>query len=289
MRADSLHLVQSISKSVVGALAGILAARGEFALDKTVSAYVADFSDCAYRDVTMRQLLDMTSGVDFPEDVADPLSGSGRMDIAVGWKSVPSDNPAPRSLRSLIASLQGVSRPHGVQFEYRSMETEVLGFCIEAATKETLARLISELIWIPMGAETEARFALDPDGATIADGGLCASLRDLARFGRLYAQEGWSNGRQIVPAEWVRETRMGDAAIFPEQYRTGRHAYRNQFWIKDASAAAIMALGVYGQMIYINHAQDFVGVKLSTWPHALDVEMRCDVQKLFAAMIGHLR
>lgn len=284
MRPQSLHLTQSISKSVVGAVAGILADAGEFSLERTVAFYMPEFASCAYRDVTMRQLLDMTSGVDFPEDVADPVSGVGRMDIAVGWKQVPADNPNPRSLRGLIRSLASIARPHGRSFEYRSMETEVLGFCIEAATGQSLSQLVSDLIWRPMGSEHDANFALDPEGATIADGGLSASLRDLARFGLIYAQDGSCNGRQIVPDAWVRETGRGDASVFPDRYRGGRDAYRNQFWVEDASKPTIMALGVYGQMIYVDPLRQFVGVKLSTWPEALNPALRLDVQALMHAL-----
>jgi CubicO group peptidase (beta-lactamase class C family) len=284
MRPESVHLTQSISKSVVGTVAGILTHVGEFPLERTVAFYVPEFAACAYRDVTMRQLLDMTSGVDFPEDVADPVSGFGRMDIAVGWKQVPADNPSPRSLRGLIRSLASIARPHGLSFEYRSMETEVLGFCIEAATGQSLSRLVSDLVWRPMGSEHDANFALDPEGVTIADGGLSASMRDLARFGLIYAQDGSCNGRQIVPDAWVRETGRGDPSVFPNHYRGGRDAYRNQFWIEDASKSTIMALGVYGQMIYVDPQRQLVGVKLSTWPEALNPALRLDVQALMHAL-----
>lgn len=286
MHPGSVHLTQSVSKSVVAALAGVLHHGGSLPLERTVAAYVPEFSGCAYRDVTIRQLLDMTSGVNFPEDVADPVSGIGLMDMAVGWKSIPAGNKSPASVRQLVASLRQQSRPHGQQFEYRSMETEVLGLCIEAAAGARLADLVSRLIWQPMGAEHEANFAVDPEGYAIADGGLSASLRDLGRFGLVYAQDGWANGRQIVPEQWVKQTRIGDASLFPPRYRADRPngAYRNQFWIADVTGSAILALGVYGQMIYIDHRRDFVGVKLSTWPQAINPAMRIDMQNLMSGI-----
>ncbi|BCG90121.1 6-aminohexanoate-dimer hydrolase [Mesorhizobium sp. 113-3-9] len=290
MRPGSVHLTQSVSKSVVAALAGILHHRGSLPLDRTVAAYVPEFSDCAYRDVTISQLLDMTSGVHFPEDMADPVSGIGLMDIAVGWKPAPAGNTSPRTVRKLVGSLRGLSRPHGQEFEYRSMETEVLGLCIEAAVRGRLADLVSELIWRPMGAEDEANFAVDPEGYAVADGGLSASLRDLGRFGLIYAQDGCANGRQIVPEQWVAHTRIGDTSLFPERYRADRPngAYRNQFWIADVDAPVILALGVYGQMIYIDHQRDFVGVKLSTWPEAINPDMRIDMQNLMGTIAANL-
>lgn len=249
-----------------------------------------EFSGCAYRGATVRQLLDMTSGVCFPEDVADPVSGIGLMDMAVGWKSIPTGNKTPASVRQLVASLRQQSRPHGQQFEYRSMETEVLGLCIEAAAGARLADLVSQLIWQPMGAEHQANFAVDPEGYAIADGGLSASLRDLGRFGLVYARDGWANGRQVVPEQWVAQTRIGDASVFPSRYRADRPngAYRNQFWIADVDDSVILALGVYGQMVYIDHRRDFVGVKLSTWPQAINSGMRIDMQNLMSGIAGSL-
>ena len=141
-----------------------------------------------------------------------------------------------------------------------------------------------------MGAGEDASFGLDPEGYAIADGGLSASLRDLGRFGLIYARGGAANGRQVVPEAWVTETRQGDAGRFPARYRTHRPrgAYRNQFWIAEQGRPVILALGVYGQMIYIDHERDFVGVKLSTWPHAIDHAMRIDMQALMGALANAL-
>ncbi|NTT86069.1 serine hydrolase domain-containing protein [Tabrizicola fusiformis] len=286
LRPDTPHLTQSVSKSVVGAVAGVLHGAGDLDLNRSVAAYVPDFAGSAYAAVTIRQLLDMTSGVDFPEDAPDPASGIGLMDIAVGWKPAPPGTSAPRSLRTLIRSLRHQTRPHGAEFEYRSMETEVLGFCLEAAASAPLPQLVSDLIWQPMGAAHPASFGLDPEGATIADGALSATLPDLARFGLIFAQEGAANGRQIVPADWVAQTRQGDASRFPARYRADRPngAYRNQFWIEDTARPVTLALGVYGQMIFIDPARDFVGVKLSTWPMALNPALRLQTQCLMHSL-----
>ena len=290
MRPATLHLTQSVSKSVVAALVGILNGMGEFPLRKTVSEYVPDFEESAYRDVTMEHLLNMTSGVHFPEDMADPRTGIGLMDIAVGWKPAGPESLNPRTVHALIASLRKTVRPHGSQFEYRSIETEVLGCCIEAAMQQCLCDLVSEFIWQPMGAEYEANFGVDPAGFAIADGGLSASLRDLGRFGLIYAQDGYANGRQIVPASWVAETRRGDSSMFTAAQKVDRPngAYRNKFWIDDVSGSAILALGIYGQMIYIDDARDFVGVKLSSWPEALNPSMRLEMVNLMSAMANVL-
>lgn len=285
MRPETLHLAQSMSKSVIAALTGSLHHHRVLPLERRVADFVPEFRDSAYCDATIAHLLDMTSGVDFPEDVTDPISGLGVMDIAVGWKPVAPDNPNPRSVRALVASLRKMVRPHGAQFDYRSMETEVLGLCIEAAVGASLCDLISELIWRPMGAEHDANFAVDPEGYAIADGGLSSSLRDLGRFGLIYAHEGSVNGRQILPAAWIRDTSKGNASAFPDSRKADwpNGAYRYQFWIEDVAATAILALGIYGQMIYIDHARDFVGVKLSSSPKPVDPAMRADLRNAMSA------
>lgn len=290
MRPQTLHITHSVTKSVVGSLAGILHALGEFPLDRTVSQIVPEFSGSAYRDATITQLLDMSSGVHFPEDSADPATGFGLIDIAIGWKSVPDGNASARTLRELIGSLRQTVRLHGANFEYRSIETEVLGICIEAAVGVRLADLVSDLIWEPIGAEHEANFGLDRQGNAVADGGLSASLRDLGRFGLIYAQDGSFNGRQIVPEHWVRATRIGDASMFLPAAKVDRPngGYRNQFWIEDVDKTAILAAGVFGQMIYIDHRRDFVGVKLSSWPDALNPGRRIATQKLMNAIADEL-
>lgn len=286
MRPDTLHILHSITKSVVGALAGILAHQGLLPLGRTVADFVPFFAGSAYRDVTLSQLLDMTSGVDFPEDSADPETGAGLLDIAIGWKERPAHGRTVSTLPDLVAGQTRLARPHGAGFEYRSLETEVLGYCIEAAVGGTLADLVSDLLWRPMGAERDADFGLDTEGQAVADGGLSATLRDLGRFGLLFAQEGAAEGCQVVPADWVAQTRRGDPALFGTAARASRPngAYRNQFWIVEAGKPAIAGSGVFGQMLYIDHSRDFVGVKFSSWPLLLDPATRADTERLFAAL-----
>lgn len=286
MRPNTLHILHSVTKSVVGALAGILSHQGGLPLDRAVADFVPFFAGSAYRDVTLSQLLDMTSGVDFPEDSADPETGAGLLDISIGWKEQPAHGRAVSTLPELIAGQTRLARPHGAGFEYRSLETEVLGYCIEAAVGSTLANLVSDLLWVPMGAERDADLGLDTEGHAVADGGLSATLRDLGRFGLLFAQEGAAEGHQVVPADWVAQTRQGDPALFGAAARASRPngAYRNQFWIVEAGEPAIAGSGVFGQMLYIDHSRDFVGVKFSSWPLLLDPATRADTERLFAAL-----
>ncbi|HXQ40525.1 MAG TPA: serine hydrolase, partial [Candidatus Udaeobacter sp.] len=179
MTEASLHLSQSVVKSFVGTLVGILAGRGILALDRTVAHYVPELAGCGYAGATVAQLLDMRSGVRFVEDYLDPESEVGMLDRAAGWRPLrPGD---PGGIYDLILRLKQ-ERPHGGHFAYRSIETDTLGWVLERATGVSLAELMSRELWQPMGAEFEACLAIDRCGTCQADGGLNAALRDYARF-----------------------------------------------------------------------------------------------------------
>ncbi|MFZ5676170.1 MAG: serine hydrolase domain-containing protein [Pseudomonadota bacterium] len=291
MGERTLHLSQSMAKSVTAATAGSLVAQGLLDPDALITHYLPELQATAYRGARLRHVLDMTSGVRFNEDYTDPLSDMGRSDVASGWKPAPAGaTDFPEHMWELILSLTTLERPHGELFAYRSIETDVLAFCMERAGGRRLPELVSEFIWQPMGADESGCFTVDRAGYALADGGLNATLRDYARFGALYLHDGFFNGRQIVPADWVRETRIGDARLFGEPYTltTPNGAYRNQFWIEDVSRPAIMCRGVFGQLIYIDAGRDLVVVKLSSWPDFLNIEFGVNTLRMIHALANEI-
>jgi CubicO group peptidase (beta-lactamase class C family) len=168
----------------------------------------------------------------------------------------------------LVLTLHESRGAHGADFNYRSIETDVLGFVIERATGARLAELVSRELWAPMGAEEDACFTVDPAGFACACGGLNATLRDLSRFGVLYVSGGSAGGRQVVPEAWIEKTRQGKPELFRGAYREvlPNGAYSNQFWIEDPVRGVLLARGVFGQLIFMDPAAQFVAVKLSSWP-----------------------
>jgi CubicO group peptidase (beta-lactamase class C family) len=268
MTARSLHLSQSVAKSFAGMLAGILVARGQLDPAAPITRYLPELGATAWQGASLQQVLDMTTGVQFSEDYVDPLSEIGQLDVASGWKPVPPQaDPAfvwPEHVWELILRLTKATRPHGAAFEYRSIETDVLAFAMERVTGKRLPQLLSEEIWQKMGAEESACYTVDRAGYALADGGLNATLRDYARFGQLVLE----GGRDILPARWIEATRQGNHARFGEPYTQALPdgAYHNQFWIEDSTSRAIMARGVFGQMIYINWQHQLVMAKVSSWP-----------------------
>lgn len=291
MQQRSLHLSQSMSKSVTGALVGILAGQSVFTLDTAVASILPEFAATAYRDATLRHVLDMTSGVRFGEDYTDPFSDVGKLDVASGWKRPPAPGLWPTCVHDLALTLTELERPHGERFVYRSIETDILAFCIERATGARIAPLVSELIWQPMGAEENACFTVDPSGYALACGGLNATLRDYLRFGAIYLNEGAFNGRQIVPADFVAQTRVASGAAFGAPYTavTPNGSYRNQFWIEDRATGAIMARGVFGQLIHINPAAETVVAKLSSLPDFINPTALADTLAAIHAIGRALR
>ena len=269
MDERTLHLSQSVAKSFIGMLTGIFAGRGLIDVNARITDVLPELEATAYRGATLRQVLDMTSGVRFSEDYTDPFSDIGRSDVAAGWKPMPVGAAAsgldwPQSMFEFVLSLRERERAHGQRFVYRSIETDVLAFALERATRKPLAQLLSEELWQKLGMEESGCMTVDPAGFALADGGLNACLRDYGRFGQMILDK----GVDIVPAAWIEATRSGDHVLFSASNNAvlPDGAYRNQFWIEDRQTRNLMARGVFGQLIYIGFEQQLVVVKLSSWP-----------------------
>ncbi len=272
MGPKSLHLVQSVSKSVTAAAAGALVEQGLLDPDRLVTDYLPELEQTAYAGARLRHALDMTSGTFFDETYTAPDSHCAFLDAAAGWK--PYGDPSwPRTVFDVILRLDSRELPHGERFRYRSIETDVVAHCMERASGKTTWQLVSDHVWAPMGAESDGYFTVDPSGYAAADGGFNASLRDLARFGLMMARGGKVEGRQVIPAGWIADCLKGDGTLFQGDYRIvlPKGAYRNQFWVEEAGRPILICRGVFGQLIYIDMEKDFVAVKLSSWPDFLNV------------------
>jgi CubicO group peptidase (beta-lactamase class C family) len=275
MNPRDLHLSQSVAKSVVGMTAGILVGRGLLDTKKLVTHYLPELEATSYKGATLQQVMDMTSGDRFDESYTDPHSDMGQLDVASGWKPIPPDADKsliwPSHVWEQILGLKHQARPHGEMFEYRSIETDVLAFCMERVTGKRLAQIVSEELWQKLGVEESACFTVDRAGYALADGGFNATLRDYARFGQMIL----SGGQGIVPASWIEETRNANHALFGEPYNIAlpKGGYHNQFWVEDPESRNLMCRGVFGQLIYVDFSHEMVVVKLSTWPDFLNVKM----------------
>jgi len=290
----TLHLSQSVGKSITAATAGALVGRGLLDMAAPVTDYLPDLAHTGWHGASLQQVLDMTTGVVFSEDYTNPYSDIGKLDVADGWKPIPPDTDPqfrwPHHIWELIETLTETNRPHGALFVYRSIETDVLAFAMERVTGKRLPQLISDEIWQKIGVEESANLTVDAAGYALADGGFNACLRDYARFGQLYLDHGRVDGAEIIPASWVEATRNADHTLFREPYTQSlpEGAYRNQFWIEDPRSRSIMARGVFGQLIYINWDHRLVAVKLSSWPDFLNVSYNIATLKALHAIAAAL-
>jgi CubicO group peptidase (beta-lactamase class C family) len=275
MEPATLHLLMSVSKSIVGILVGALVGQGAIRVDDALTRYVPELAESGYREATVRHLLDMRSGIEFSEDYLDPDSGVRQLEQAIGW--APRRSPdVPPSLRGFLLTLRQ-AREHGGRYEYRSCETDVLGWVCEAAAGERFHKLVGELIWSRLGTEFDANVGVDAEGTGLFDGGMSAALCDLARFGAMIARDGTSlNNRQVVPEAWIEDSFGGGPdsreafASSPDGARMPGGMYRNQFWFPWPDRQVLLCLGINGQMIYVDRATGLVAVKLSSWPTPQD-------------------
>lgn len=271
MTADTQHLLMSVSKSLVGMVAGALVASGALDVEAQLSHYVPALAASGYAGATVRHLLDMRSGIAFSEDYLNPMAEVRLLEQAIGWapRTVPG---LPTTMYDYLLTLRQGS-PHGGPFAYRSCETDVLGWVCEVAGGLRMPELMSVLLWSKLGADNDATIAVDGVGTGMFDGGINACLRDLARFGALYLNEGTSlTGEQVVPPAWIADTLEGgidsrDAfAASPDDNRMPGGMYRNQCWFPYPGNNVLLCLGIHGQMIYVNRAAGLVAAKLSSWP-----------------------
>jgi len=291
MTQRTLHLSQSVAKSVTSAVAGILVGRGLLDPEEKITSYLPELKETAWNGATLRHALDMTSGVRYIEDYEALDSDIAVTDVASGWRTPQQGIPTFACIWDQIISLNQTTRPHGARFEYRSIETDVIAHCMERITGTRLAELISHELWQPLGAEESACFTVDGIGYPLADGGFNSTLRDYARFGQMLCNRGVGNGRQIVPSEWISDTFAADPSLFGEPFNRGfeNGAYRNQFWIRDIHRQVIMARGVFGQLIYVDMDNDLVVTRLASWPEFLSLERKLDDLAAIDAITDQLK
>ena len=293
MTEETPHLLMSVTKSVVGCIAGILVEQGLLRADDQVSNYVPEIVGSGYDGATVRHLLNMRTGVAFREEYANTDAEVRVMERYMGWRPREEHGEA-RGMYFYLTKL-GSDTDHGGPFVYRSADTDMLGWVCERAAGTRMADLISLLIWQPMGAEFEAEITCESVGSAIHDGGMSARARDLARFGQLVLEDGYVHDTSIVPERWLSEARTLDSDIRGAFAASESEAvlpggwYRSQFWFAPGPLGDLqLCLGIHGQMVLVDRATRTVSVKLSSWPPPQDSVMLIDAIRAFVAAGRHL-
>ena len=243
---EDLRISWSVAKSYLSALVGVLLEDGTIgSIDDPVVQYAPTLKGGAYDGVTIRNVLNMASGVTFDEDYLDQSSDINRMGrvLALGG-----------SMDDFARGLTETFAPAGEGWKYVSIDTHILSMVVREATARPFAELLSEKVVAPMGLEREPYYLTDGFGTAFVLGGLNLTTRDYARMGQMFLQNGEYNGRQIVPADWVAASTAPSAPT-----AEGEIGYGYQWWIpKAAIAGEFMARGIYGQYVYVNRARGVV-------------------------------
>jgi len=287
---EKQHLAFSVTKSYVAMLAMMLVTEGAIDADATVVKYLPEFSHSAFGDATIRQLLDMRTGLDYTEDYADVNSPVWQMSRAGGFLARPPGYSGPESFFDFLKGMKKLG-PHGGDFVYKTANTDALAAVVRRVTGKSISALLHERIFSKLGAEQDAFFTVDPTGAEFAGGGLNLTLRDMARFGEAMRLDGKFNGQQIVPKAVVEDVRNGgDRARFVSAgYKTlPGWSYRNMWWVSHNEHGAFMARGVHGQAIYIDPVAEMVIARFASHPLAGNVNLDPMSLPAYHAVARHL-
>ena len=268
MDADTQHLAMSMTKSVVGTLAGIMVARGELRPDALVVDYLPQLKGTVYSRATVREVLDMTVSAKF--DRNNPYVGD---DQAAGWIP-PGPNAAP-GLRAFLLTMKSKDGPDGRKFLYLDPSPLVISWIMERLTKSDFSASLQHDIWSKLGAQQDSYVLLDHYQNAYTTPGLNLTLRDLARFGQMMAQDGWYNGQQIVPRAWVEDIRAGGSTSAWQAARDGdddslpgyaNGSYRSFWWVAQKSCGRFAAIGLGGQLLIVDPVANMVIAKFSSAP-----------------------
>jgi CubicO group peptidase (beta-lactamase class C family) len=261
MTEETPHILMSVSKSMLG----LLAYDRRLDDDRKVTEFFPELERTAYRRATLRQLLDMRAGIVWDEDYLARSGPIAEYRKATGWNPL-EPGEAPSDLRSFYQSLKE-ALPHGGPIHYVSPNSDLLGLVIERATGRRYADLMSERVWKKAGAERSAYITVDRLGAPRAAGGMCAALRDLARVGQWLLEE---------RAGFLADLQKGD----PQAWTAGDMAkyypglpmrYRNQWYLLKTDPPLAFGMGIHGQNLFIDRANEIVIAKFSSQAAPLDM------------------
>jgi CubicO group peptidase (beta-lactamase class C family) len=267
LRPDGQHIAMSVTKSIFGTIGAMLVADG-----------------------TLRQVLDMTTGLKYSEDYADPKAEIWDHVRAGNVVARPPGWTGPDTFYEFLVTVKKQGN-HGDAFAYKTVNTDVLGWVIARATGKSVGQNLQDRIWSKLGAEQDAYFAIDTVGTEFAGGGLNTGLRDLARFGEMMRLDGRFNGQQIVPKAVVDNIRRGaDKAQFAKAGfpLLPGWSYRDMWWVSHDAHGAYSARGVHGQVVHIDPKAEMVIARFASHPLASNANFDPTSLPAYEALARHL-
>ena len=278
------HISWSVAKSFISALIGIAFEEGLIdSLEDPITKYLGDFKNTGYEGVSIKDILQMSSGVQFNEDYADYDSDINRFGRAIATGT---------SMRDFSRTLTKEKEP-GTYMHYVSINTQVLGFLLQEVTNRSISEYLYEKIWNPLGMEDSAYFILDDVEDEFALGGLNATLRDYAKFGLLYLQKGRWGDSQILSEQWIKDSHKTDGEhLVPGERDTSSNpwGYGYQWWVPGFPDTDYTASGVYNQYIYIAPESEIVIAKTSSnYKYTSELQMSKDIHiAMFRSIAQHI-
>ncbi|MEO1694201.1 MAG: serine hydrolase [Pseudomonadota bacterium] len=295
---DTPHILMSVSKSVLGLVAGALVDDGTLDPEAEVTRYVPEVADTAFAGARVRDLLDMRVGIEFDEDYLRTDGPIIAYRKATNWNPLEPGETAT-DLRAFFSSLTARDGDHGAAFHYVSPNTDLMAWVIERASGERYADVLSSRLWKPMGASDDAYITVDRLGAPRGAGGVCVSLRDLARLGQLLVDDGNAfDGRRVVSRDWIVDIETaGDrqawaAGDFAAQYGDVAMHYRSKWYVRrptGAAGAMMFGVGIHGQHVFVDRAERVVVAKVAAQTQPLDPDLKQLNIRAATALIDLLR
>jgi CubicO group peptidase (beta-lactamase class C family) len=263
------HAAMSMTKSVTGLLAEMLVVEGVLDDSALVSTIIPELGASAFGSATVRQVMDMTTGLAFSENYGDPNAEIWLYSAAASPFPKSPDYAGPDGYYEYLATVRPEDR-HGEAFGYKTINTDALGWILSRVTGKAVTELLSERLWSRMGAEQDAYFTVDGRGTPFAGGGMSAGLRDLGRLGQLMLNGGELNGVRLFPSVVSDNIRRGgDREAFAKAGYTALKggSYRSMWWVFHNANGAYAARGVHGQTIYVDPTAEMVIVRFASFPN----------------------
>ncbi len=280
--ADMRFFGWSMTKSLLGLMVGVALDQGKLqSLDDRLDQHLPALANHPFADITLRHLLNMTSGIDICEAFCAPNNGFDRFGHSqIGFH--PNRGQGTDQIKTLLEFKWGRNEPQGRKFNYTDVNPTLVAWVLESVYQQPLARIAQELIWQPMGAAADATWLTDSKGFTLSGAGVSATLRDWARLGLLVAHEGHLQGRQIVSRAWIDETSRHTEKDQAARFNLARpnRGYRNFLWHHSADGRMLRMAGAMSQNVMIDKKTRTVLVQTCVGPENGVDEM---MSSLFAA------
>ena len=277
------HIWFSMSKSLASAALGILVEQGKIDVKKSPAHYIPELKNSGFERVTIQNLLDMATSIDFKETYTDMTSDFAlkyAVAMNMGWLPGARDaQPESTEIYGVHDFLSKYIKPNkelepGTDFDYNSSNADVIGWLISRVSGQSYEQFISERIWSKLGMEHDAYFTVDRAFMPVVTGGMNSTLRDAARFALMIKNEGKVNNKQLIPSAWINSALNIDEKLKshmttnPKYGEESWEAYHNMWWILDGEKGEFCATGIHGQVIYINRSKNTVMVWFSNQPGA---------------------